>query len=830
MANNNSDEAFFVKIGVDTSEILEDLDEATRSLKGKVSAANAQLKHNRIIIEAELQTAKADKDWSRYNALLVQKHKQQRAVYAKELTLYQKSLGDYLKSAGDNADRGEINKRTEQISRLRIQILKAAEAEKKWSMAGASGGSLKEQVAGLKNDLIDAMQTINPAAAAALKSFDSVFAAFNGKISAIRKQLTSAKGVRLLSAASLFGGGYAATSYLDNIEEKAKTTANSLEGLQRRAASLGVSFKEYAGLNTLAQLAGVDIQPAISRMTELNKSISTAGASGNEVTKMLDKWGISLRRDDGSYKSFTEQIQTLAEGYRKAVEEGNGYAYSVEVLGNAFNDVLPLLANFNKYQKEAGELVKTGYADPAAAQQLADLKRLYEVQQKQNAGVGGYLGVEGATEYYKEMMEVEKSWAQFNKENKTAMQSLARFLVSIEKSFTGLLQKMELMIAKASQTTAGRLAMPAATGAASGAAIGGLIGGLPGAGIGAAVGGLGGLAIAAYNEFFGDQEEAAANVAQSTEAATEAEQEHAAAAVQTAEALKAQAENAQKIEALNSEISDKIYTLTHSDVENELHAIDKEAEKYLNAGADEGSVNTLASLEREKVIAKYQEEQRKKEEAAAEAEARKREQAEREEKQREEAAAREREQANEKRKSAEAEITAIFQSDFENRLAQIEKEKAAWIQAGADEVRATQAAEAEKRKARESEAERYLRSNAELIKRAARLERAGATSEQIQENLAGYAKKQELKNLGLNENQIDVGAKYVGILDRITETVKSQVLSPVTARMGGGNNNNVTVNIQNPTVTDNQMIDQLADKVAGKINDAIQMGAVQNGY
>lgn len=827
MANNDGNEAISIKIGVDTSDILRDLDEATRSLKGKVSAANAQLKHNKIVIEAELQTAKAEKNWDRYNALLAQKYKQQRTVYQREMELYQQSLDDYIKSAGSNADRGEINKRTERIARLRIQILKAAEAEKKWSSAG-SISSLKDQVMGLKEDLISAMQTINPAAAGALKNLDAVFSTFEGKFSAIRKKLTSTKGVRIMSAASLIGGGFGAASYLDSIEEKAKTTATSLENLQRRAAALGVSFKEYSGLNLLSQLAGVDLSPAIGRMTELNKSISTAGASGNEVTKMLDKWGVSLRKDDGSYKSFTEELQTLAEGYRKAISEGNGYAYSVEVLGNAFNDVLPLLANFNKYQAEASELIKTGYADPAAAQQLADLKRLYEVQQKQNTGIGGYLGVEGATEYYKEMLEVEKSWAQFNKENKTAMQSLARFLVSIEKSFTGLLQKMELMIAKASQTTAGRLAMPAVSGAAGGAAIGGLIGGLPGAGVGASIGGLSGLAIAAYNELFGEQEEAAATVAQSTEAAAEAEQTHATAAAETAAALEAQAENAQKIEALNSEISDKIYTLTHTDLENELHAIEKEREKYVNAGADEGSAATLAALEREKVIAKYQEEERKKAEAAAEAEARKREQAAREQKQREEQLAREREQAAEKRKSAEAEISAIFRTDFENRLDQIEKEKAAWISAGADEVRATQAAEAEKRKARESEAERYLRSNADLIKRAARLERAGATPEQIQENLAGYARKQELKNLGLNENQIAVGAKYVGVLDKITETVKSQVLSPVTERLAS--TNNVTVNIQNPTVADNQMIDALADKVAGKINDAISMGAMQNGY
>lgn len=827
MANNDGNEAISIKIGVDTSDILRDLDDATKSLKGKVSAANAELKHNKIVLEAELQTAKAEKNLDRYNALLAQKYKQQRTVYQREMELYQQSLDEYLKSAGSNADRGEINKRTEQIARLRIQILKAAESEKKWSSAG-SISSLKDQVAGLKEELISAMQIINPAAAGALRNIDSVFNAFEGKFSGIRKKLASTKGVRIISAASLIGGGFGAASYLDSIEEKAETTATSLENLQRRAASLGVSFKEYSGLNLISQLAGVDLQPAIGRMTELNKSISTAGASGNEVTKMLDKWGVSLRKDDGSYKSFTEELQTLAEGYRKAISEGNGYAYSVEVLGNAFNDVLPLLANFNKYQAEASELIKTGYADPAAAQKLADLKRLYEVQQKQNAGIGGYLGVEGATEYYKEMLEVEKSWAKFNKENKTAMQSLARFLVSIEKSFTGLLQKMELMIAKASQTTAGRLAIPAASGAAGGAAIGGLLGGIPGAGVGAAIGGLSGLAIAAYNELFGDQEEAAETVARSTEAASEAEQTHATAAAETAEALKAQAENAQKTEALNSEISDKMYALTHTDLENELHAIEKEREKYVNAGADESSAATLAAIEREKVIAKYQEEERKKAESAAESEARKREAAAREKKQKEEQLEREREQAAEKRKSAEAEISAIFRTDFENRLDQIEKEKAAWISAGADEVRATQAAEAEKRKARESEAERYLRSNADLIKRAARLERAGATPEQIQENLVGYVRKQELKNLGLNENQINVGAKYVGVLDKITETVKSQVLSPVTERLG--NTNNVTVNIQNPTVTNNQMIDQLADKVAGKINDAIQMGAVQNGY
>ena len=829
MAKNDESEAIVVSIGVDTSNILADLDNAEQSLKGRITEANRKLKDNKLQFEAEIQTAQLNKDWAHVNELILAKRRQIREVKEKELQIVKESYEAYKKEGSAmNAD--NVRRYQEQIAKLTIELVKAKKAEAEY----AKIGTLKNQLGALKSDIIDSMQAVNPAAAAMLRGLDATFSNATKRITELRSKLGGAKGGMLVGSAITAGGAYAINSFFENIEEKAKTSAESLENLTRKAESLGLSFKEYSGLNTLAKLSGVDLDPAISRMTEMNKAIETAGANGNETTKILDKWNISLRNSDGTYKNFTDQLKTLAEGYQKSIATGNSYAYTVEVLGNSFRDILPLLKDYNKYQLEANELVKTGFADSEAIKKLNDLKRLYEVQEGQNK-YSGYLGVEGATEYYKNAYQTAQEWAKFNRENKELMKNLSHLITAWEGGFAKMEQSAMKIVAEMGATENGRRRLLSTGLGAVGTVGGGMLLGPAGA----AVGGAGLYALGDWIEQkFIEPEYKKQEAAKAT---IETQRKQKEVTEENTLALKAQAEAAEKITEVNNSIDEKIFALTHSSEENELHALEAERDKYLNSGADNSKVAELYDLQRAKITEKYREQAEKAQAEAIAKENAAREKAEQEYeaqlKKREEAEnklAEEAKKKQEERENAEKAISSVFASEFQKRLNQIEEEKNAWLKAGADELEATKAIELEKRKARESEAERYLRNNADLIKRASKLEAAGMSQNDIMNDLQAYQTKKQYKDLGLNANQIDIGSKYLNVLDNLTSIVKSSVLAPITSRLvsnNTSNSSNITVNIDKPVLNNNEMIDDLAEKVAGKINDAIKFGGIAtNGY
>lgn len=92
----------------------------------------------------------------------------------------------------------------------------------------------------------------------------------------------------------------------------------------------------------------------------------------------------------------------------------------------------------------------------------------------------------------------------------------------------------------------------------------------------------------------------------------------------------------------------------HNNLQNSLHNIDLQAEKYRERGADEVQIEKWAEAEKAKVIKQFNEEVAKS-------------------------------------------IDSVWKSEYQNRLDDIEREKKAWEQKGLDEVRATEWAENRKR-------------------------------------------------------------------------------------------------------------------------------------
>lgn len=813
----NSDALIFT-LGVDTTQLFNDLNDTTKSLTEKVKEANQTLKANKLKFEAEIETAKANKDYTLMTNLIVAKREQVYKVNEEILTQYREAYSKLTEAEQKEASIGGVL--DQKISKQSITVAKAKQALNEYVGVGLKS---KSAIGALKTDAVEMLNILNPAASKAIQAADAIISKYKTNINAIKAMASSTSGKGALGLAAGIGGIYGLDSLIDSVASKATATAEKVEGVSRAAQALGLSSSDYGKISTLGKLSGVDINPVIARIAELNKAISTAGEKGNETTKILDRWGISLRNNDGTYKAFNVQLAEIAKGYQTALASGKGYAYSVEVLGNSLKGALPLLKDYSKYNEESSKVQKTGLGDSAKAQQLADLKRLYDTQQAQVGGIVGNAGLDVGIEYYQKMLEIKQREAEIAKANKDNIKALAEMALMWEKASTEIMGMVVKVAGEIAKVNVGRVGLGGLAGAAVGGAIGTLIGPV-GTLAGAKIGGMLGASAAGLSEFFASDDE---KITEQATKATETQQATAEAIGETSTALLNQSDAASKV---NETIEEQLYKLTHSDYENELKTIYEAYQNNLSNGADSNKAQALYELQKQQIDNKYAEKAAKVQEETATRIAKEQEEAQKKVQETAEASAKKGQEAAEARKNAENEINAIFESDYQKRIAEIEEQKNKWIQACADEAKATEAAEEQKRQARESEAERYLRSQSELIKRAAKLEKSGMTSDEVTANLQSFALKQEYKNLGLTAGQIDTGAKYIGILDKITDFAKTTALAPITQKLAN-TANNITVNIDSPMVQDSQSIATLAEKVAGKINEAIDMkGALNNGY
>lgn len=362
--------------------------------------------------------------------------------------------------------------------------------------------------------------------------------------------------------------------------------------------------------------------------------------------------------------------------------------------------------------------------------------------------------------------------------------------------------------------------------------------------------------------------------------------ENATAAKKRAEAEKQAAKATEEAAKANAELTESLFTLTHNELESSLHAVDKEIEQFRAKGAD---VNLLDEYKIAKQAKIYEDFQRNVVDATQAIDRTDlenklanidREAAAYRQKGLDEVSATEWAEASKAQVMASFEndvaskVDAVWKTELQNRLDDIEREKQAWIQKGLDEVKATQWAEKEKLDAKRNAALQVLQSQkeefqayleggqrglAEYYKKA-----HGFTMDDLQmtlEQLAGFQKARQdmLENLLPNfrdpsviqQEQEERNRQYWENLEAngygelmsdklqpLTQAMERLADAPIAQGDDGAqtqpsvtDNRQVTVqvSIENAVTADSEGMRYLADQVADRIEPAVKQALGDDG-
>ena len=442
----------------------------------------------------------------------------------------------------------------------------------------------------------------------------------------------------------------------------AMTAGNNIYGLAQR---MHTTNAEAARMNMVFKLAGADARAAVPAIIRLDKAIQSAGEDGNDTTRLLSAFGVVMKDSAGNLLPVNQQLTALAKGYRNAAAAGLESEFVSQLLGARGAELVPVLKDMAELQERAAKIPTTGLLNPDEAHRMNMEWNEMKVSMGQLSGAIGAAFMPVVSDLMPDINEAIETLVKGIKDNKSDIESVVKTIGSIGgvavdacklagEAFDGLGINMKNAGAIANfikaeikdcrETLADMKETLGDTALADG------------------ISRLWNWAMADYMPK--DEEKPKEQEAKKSDASQSAEE--------TRRKVEEAMAKAKKAASGGAGLTDEIYKLTHSDLENQLHDIDLKAEKLKSEGAKEADIVRYTEAAKAKVMRDFNE-------------------------------------------GTLSQINKSWKSELQNRLDDIDREKKAWIQKGVDEVTATRWAEREKTKARQQEALSMLKENRQYL-------------------------------------------------------------------------------------------------------------------
>lgn len=444
--------------------------------------------------------------------------------------------------------------------------------------------------------------------------------------------------------------------------KSAMTAGNNIYGLAQR---MHTTNAEAARMNMVFRLAGADARAAVPAIIRLDKAIQSAGEDGNDTTRLLSAFGVVMKDSAGNLLPVNQQLIALAKGYRNAAAAGLESEFVSQLLGARGAELVPVLKDMAELQERAAKIPTTGLLNPDEAHRMNMEWNEMKVSMGQLSGAIGAAFMPVVSDLMPDINEAIETLVKGIKDNKSDIESVVKTIGSIGgvavdacklagEAFDGLGINMKNAGAVANfvkaeikdcrETLADMKETLGDTALADG------------------ISRLWNWAMADYMPK--DAEKPKEQEAKKSDASQSAEE--------TRRKVEEAMAKAKKAASGGAGLTDEIYKLTHSDLENQLHDIDLKAEKLKSEGAKEADIVRYTEAAKAKVMRDFNE-------------------------------------------GTISQINKSWKSELQNRLDDIDREKKAWIQKGVDEVTATRWAEREKTKARQQEALSMLKENRQYL-------------------------------------------------------------------------------------------------------------------
>lgn len=735
--NGQKVDELYLSIGLDVDQLQLDFDTAGKTVSQTMARLNSEIKQ--LKIKTSIDTTKLEGVGTDVDKIRVKEQS-----LTKEIELHTQKM-NILAAAYKSAQMQYGN--DSGVTRKAETSLLGQQAAVEKLKASLRGLAIEEAKIGAGSTGMTRIRDGAQSARAGLDKLSGSYGVLSGKMMA-------------LMAIATTGGG------LFTVTDSAMQAGEKIYKMSQR---LHTSATEAARLNKTLEMAGTDYQQVIPVITRLDKSIETAGADGNDLTISMQQFGISLTDSTGNLLPMNEQLKQLADGYHNAAASGNEEAYVADVLGARGAQLVPLLEQYNDLMEASSQVKTTGLINPEESHKLylEWIKLKIEAGQLETAFGAAMMPI--AKDLMPEISDGFENLIKYIHDNKddikagietwgSALKGVASDAADAAKALADVGSAVkDSSISKAADENnqahnydegvleangfGPNLNTATALGGAFGGwlgRVGGVKGSLFGAGVGAKL--LRGIDVDLNRVYanatgswdgmvqnYDAQKQAAEEASQATDENTDADKDNAEAAKKNAEAQYVAATKLKERREATKALTEEIYNLTHSDLDNSLHAMQKTVDEARKKGVDEGTLSEYSAAKSAKIYQQYAENVTQPMAQAFRTDLANElagidEQAQRYVQQGASSGAAER-WANARKSKITADwdrqvseqIDSVWRTEYQNQMVRIENEKQAWIQKGLAEVKAAEWAEEQKKNIQQKTAQEMLTSQRKYL-------------------------------------------------------------------------------------------------------------------
>ena len=427
-----------LRIGLNFDELNKDFIRVESTLKENMSRLGRE--NNSIDLKLKIDLASLDTTKDAVKALALQEEALTKKIENQKARVQLSNVAwkEAIERQGQHSKAAMNTARSVDQERLKLVLLEqelqkvTAEQQKLAAEQNKPQGllqgyqNIKGNAAGKINELMTAFGGLSTAS----QSADGAITKSLELIDAIPQPI--GKAVAALASMPLILRGVE-----NSIINYTKAAVSSGDSVYVMSRGMQLSVAEMGKLSTVAKVTGIDVNEVNANLRRLSASFVKAGDGGNLMTKTLDKYDVKLTDTNGNLKKGIDLSLALANGLKKAQEEGKGAEFIAAVGGKFWSgDFVTYLEDLKDNIDSASKIVKNGLANPTLAHQVQGNMNAMDAQAAQLKASFASVFIPVANEIIPRVTERMGDLTKFLAENKDEIKefgnAVANFFGKIE--------------------------------------------------------------------------------------------------------------------------------------------------------------------------------------------------------------------------------------------------------------------------------------------------------------------------------------------------------------------------------------------------------------
>lgn len=360
-------EKLYIELGLDLSKLQADILAADRTVTENLGRLNREKNIIKLRMEADISGLDRVKDATQILEIREKALNQQLTLTTDRMKILEAAYKQI--AANSNSTAMAVNKAEQAFLKEKIAVgqlqqqLKELASQKPPPVSTnnlLSGyQNIKGNVAGKLNELTTAFSQLSGATASA----DSALTSTLGLIGSV--PTTTGKAIAsLLSLPIVFKG--IENSLVDLI----KASASAGDSVYVMSRGFQMSIADTSKFTAMCKTAGVEVNDLATVIKTVQRQIVRTG-DDSKAAQWLKRYGESAFDANGHLKNLNDMALALSRGLKKAQAEGNGMTFILGAMGKAAGavsaDVITALEDLEGNYELSAKLVKNGLANPALA-------------------------------------------------------------------------------------------------------------------------------------------------------------------------------------------------------------------------------------------------------------------------------------------------------------------------------------------------------------------------------------------------------------------------------------------------------------------------------